>query len=161
MSLKDLIPWKRRQEKQTESDIDLPLHRLQWNINRMLDEVMDEWSNSTSSAGDLHTPRIDLAENKKELLVTADMPGMDEDNIEVSLEQNSLVIRGHKKTEEEDKGQYYYHVERSLGTFYRSIPLPCAIDESKVKADYKKGVLSIHLPKAEDKSSRRKKIEIH
>jgi HSP20 family protein len=161
MALKDLIPWKRRQNDQTESGMDYPLHRFHWNINRILDDIMGSWSNDSLPGDGFISPRIDLSETKKNLTITADMPGMDEDNIDVSLENNFLVIRGQKKTEKEDQGQHYYHMERSYGSFYRTISLPCEVDESKVKADYKKGVLTIHLPKPKDERRQSRKIEVH
>ena len=161
MALKDLIPWKRHNEEQLAEETKYPLHRFHWNINRMLDDIMDSWSSNSSTGDGFMSPRIDLSETKKYLTVTADMPGMDEDDIDVSLENNFLVIRGQKKTEKENQGQSYYHMERSFGSFYRTIQLPCEVDENKVKAHYKKGVLTINLPKRKDEQRQSRKIEVH
>ncbi len=161
MALKDLIPWKRHQEEQESTEMKYPLHRFHWDINRMLDDIMDSWSNNTLGGDSFMSPRVDLSETKKCLTVTADMPGMDEDDIDVSLENNFLVIRGQKNTEKENQGHNYYHMERSFGSFYRTIPLPCEVDENKVKADYKRGVLTITLPKLKGEQRQSKKIEVH
>lgn len=138
MALKDLIPWKRHQKDHTESDTNDPLDRFHWNINRILNDIMDGWSSHTLSGNDFISPRIDLSEKNRELTITADMPGMDENHIDVYIQKNTLVIRGQKKVAKEDKEHHYYHMERFFGSFYRTIPLPCEIDENRLRLTTKK-----------------------
>jgi HSP20 family protein len=85
---------------------------------------------------------------------------MDEQDIDVSLSRNSLTIKGEKKEEKEDKGKDYYHMERSYGSFSRIIPLPVEVDEASIKASFKKGVLTIRLPKTTKAVEEIKKISV-
>jgi len=105
-------------------------------------------------------PAVNLSETDKEYHVTAELPGMDEKDIELTLNRDALVIRGEKKQETEDKGKGYYRMERSYGTFHRSIPLPQEIDAEQVNASFNKGVLTITLPKLPEIQSGAKKIQI-
>jgi len=92
-------------------------------------------------------PNIDVFEKGDKLVVKAEIPGMKEDDINVSVEGNMLIIRGEKKTESEVKEEEYYRCERSYGSFFRSVALPSTVDASKVEADYEDGVLEVTLPK--------------
>ena len=90
----------------------------------------------------------------------AELPGLEEKDVEVLLDNETLTIKGEKKEEKEDKGKGYYHVECSYGSFHRVIPLPAGIDQKKVQAQFKNGVLNITLPKAEEAKAKGKKIPI-
>jgi len=92
-------------------------------------------------------PAIDVFEKGDKLVVKAEVPGMKEDDIHVSVEGNMLTIRGEKKTESEVKEDDYYRSERSYGSFFRSVALPSTVDASKIEADYEDGVLEVTLPK--------------
>lgn len=105
-------------------------------------------------------PSIDVKESDKEIKVTAELPGMDEDDIEVTLSKDALTIRGEKKEEKEDQGKEYYRMERRFGSFYRTIPLSAEIEADKVDAKFKKGVLTIRLPKSAEAQNQRKKITV-
>ena len=161
MTLRDLIPWKHDEKTSMEKRTGHPLQRLHWGIDRLFDDFMENWDWPGTTEGEVLSPRVDVSETDKEVTVTAEMPGLDEKDIDVSLERDSLVIRGKKEAKKEDKGKSYYHVERAYSSFYRTIPLPCEIDDKKIKATYKKGLLTIHLPKAPDATRFRKQIEIH
>jgi HSP20 family protein len=106
------------------------------------------------------SPKVDVTENDKEIKVTAELPGMDEKDIDVSLQSDMLTIKGEKKEEKEDKGKDYYRMERSYGSFSRSIPLPVEVETNKVEAKFKKGVLSITLPKTAKAVAETKKIPV-
>jgi len=106
------------------------------------------------------SPRVDIAETDKEIKVTAELPGMDDKDIDVALTRDMLTIRGEKKEEKEEKGKNYYRMERSYGSFSRSIPLPSEIDTNKVKADFKKGILTVTLPKTPQAIKETKKIQV-
>jgi HSP20 family protein len=103
-------------------------------------------------------PAVDMVDAKDEFVVKADLPGIDEKNVEVTVQDGALTIRGHRKEEKEEKKEDYYYSERSYGAFVRTLPLPSGVDADKVKATFKKGVLEIHLPKA--KEAKGKTIEI-
>jgi HSP20 family protein len=102
------------------------------------------------------SPRVNVVEGDEEIKVSAELPGMDEEDINVSLSQGVLTISGEKKQEEEQKGENYYRLESSYGSFQRSLPLPCEVDESKAEAVFKKGVLTINLPKTADVQLRKR-----
>jgi len=105
-------------------------------------------------------PRIDVAEADKEIKVTAELPGMEDKDIDISLTKDMLTIKGEKKEEKEEKGKSFYRMERSYGSFSRTIPLPAEIDTNKVKADFKKGILTVMLPKTPQAIKETKKIQV-
>ena len=104
------------------------------------------------------TPTFDVSETEKELIVTAEVPGMDKKNININISDGLLTIKGEKKQEKEEKDENYHCVERRYGTFSRTMRLPSEVETDKVVATYKDGVLKITLPKSE--AAKPKKIEI-
>ncbi|MDH4027642.1 MAG: Hsp20/alpha crystallin family protein [Nitrospirota bacterium] len=105
-------------------------------------------------------PKVDVSENEKEINVSAELPGMEEKDIEVSLEKDFLVIRGEKKEVSETKEKGVYHTERSYGAFTRTIQLPEGTDGDNIKARYKNGVLTVTVPKSQKPAEGKKKIDI-
>lgn len=105
-------------------------------------------------------PAVDVNEDKKNITVTAELPGVDKDQLELSLENGLLTIKGEKKNETEVKKEDYYHLERSYGSFQRTIELPADVDEAKTKASYKKGVLEIVMQKKTEGSKKETKIKV-
>ncbi|WP_461833616.1 Hsp20/alpha crystallin family protein [Desulfothermus sp.] len=103
-------------------------------------------------------PAINISENEKEIKVKAELPGLEPKDVELTIQNNTLILKGEKKLEEEEKKDNFHRIECSYGSFYRSIPLPTEIDESKVSAKFKNGILEIRLPKKEE--ARGKKIPI-
>ncbi len=93
------------------------------------------------------TPRIDLKETKDAFVVTAEVPGVNPKDVEVSLQERTLTIKGEKKQEKEEKGETWHRVERAWGAFARAMTLPAAVDAEKVTATFKDGVLTVSLPK--------------
>ena len=112
------------------------------------------------SAPQAMTPTLDVKENEKEIVVKADLPGMDEKDINLTIHNGVLSLRGEKKSEHTDERENYHVMERSYGSFQRSIRLPDTIDEDKVDARFDKGVLTVTLPKRPELVSTQKKIEI-
>uniref|UniRef100_A0A7C4L384 Hsp20/alpha crystallin family protein n=1 Tax=Bellilinea caldifistulae TaxID=360411 RepID=A0A7C4L384_9CHLR len=109
---------------------------------------------------DTFTPRVDVKETDKKVIVTAELPGLDEKDIEISISGDALILRGEKRQEEEEKGEDYYRMERRYGSFQRVIPLPCEVQVDKAEASYRKGVLTVELPKTPEAQSARKIIPI-
>jgi len=103
-------------------------------------------------------PSVDMAESEKEILVRAEIPGMDGNDIDISINGRVLTIKGERKQEKEEKGKNYHFTECRYGTFSRSFELPADVDIEKIKAGYKEGVLKINLPKTKQQSV--KKIEV-
>lgn len=105
-------------------------------------------------------PQVDVADTDKEIKVTVELPGLGDEDVEVSLTKEALTIKGEKKEEKEEKGKDYYRSERSFGSFTRTIPLPVEIDAEKAEASFKKGVLTVNLPKTKQVISETKKVAI-
>lgn len=106
------------------------------------------------------SPNIDISETDKEVVISAELPGIEEKDIDVSLTKDSITIKGEKKEEKEEKGKNYYRMERSYGSFSRTIPLPVEIDSDKTTAEFKKGVLTIKMPKTAEAIKETKKVQI-
>ncbi|MFP4588275.1 MAG: Hsp20/alpha crystallin family protein [Desulfohalobiaceae bacterium] len=109
--------------------------------------------------GNMDYPALNISEDDKEITVQAELPGMESKDVDVSLQNNNLVIQGEKKFEDEDKSDNYHRIERAYGSFYRSIPLPVKVDEDNIKANFKNGVLHISLPKQEEAKGKKIQIE--
>jgi HSP20 family protein len=105
-------------------------------------------------------PSLDVAETKNDLVVKAEVPGMDAKNIDISISDGVLTIKGEKKEEREEKEADYHLVERSYGAFTRSIRLPAEVHGDKINATYKNGVLKITLPKSEEAKKKEIKIKV-
>jgi len=105
-------------------------------------------------------PAIDVAETESELVVTVEIPGMDSKDIDVSLSEETLFIKGEKKQEAEEKEANYRLIERNYGTFARSIRLPAKVQSDKISASYNNGVLTVVLPKSEEAQKREIKVKV-
>ncbi|MEO8132190.1 MAG: Hsp20/alpha crystallin family protein [Bryobacteraceae bacterium] len=106
------------------------------------------------------SPSVDIIENENDLVLKADVPGIDAANIHISMENGTLTLKGERKFENSENRQGYHRIERSYGTFARSFALPNTVDVEKVKADFKNGVLTVTLPKMEIAKPRSVKVEI-
>jgi HSP20 family protein len=105
-------------------------------------------------------PAVDVVESEKAYEITAELPGMDEKNIEVKVADRVLTIKGEKQEEKEEKQKDYYLQERSFGSFERSFEVPETVETDKIEASFKKGVLTLTLPKKAEAQKPAKKIEV-
>jgi HSP20 family protein len=110
--------------------------------------------------GEQWLPEVDITEEKDRILVTADLPGMKQEEINVEVSEGILTIKGERKRESETKEGKTYRVERSYGSFLRSFTLPAGVDAAKVNAAYKNGVLEITLPKLAEAKAKQIKVEV-
>jgi HSP20 family protein len=106
------------------------------------------------------SPAVDIAESEKAYELTAELPGMDEKNIEVKVANGNLIIKGEKQEDKEEKKKDYYMRERSFGSFERRFEIPESVDADKIDASFKKGVLTLTLPKKLEAQKPAKKIEV-
>lgn len=106
------------------------------------------------------SPAVDMYDNDKEIVVKAEVPGMDRKDINISVTDNTLTIKGEIKKEDEVKEEDYYYAERSYGGFKRMLELPEKVDDSKIKAKIKDGILEIHLPKSPEAKAKEIKIDM-
>ena len=166
MTITDLIPWKKGGKQiPVKRDYDDPFVAFRREMNRLFDEFFSAPFDLAPFGGfgerlSLFSPDVDVTESDKDIKVSAELPGMDEDDIEVTLSHNVLTISGEKKAEKEDKGKNYYRMERTYGSFRRDIPLPCEVEADKVEARFKKGVLTITLPKTPEAQRAAKRITV-
>jgi HSP20 family protein len=109
---------------------------------------------------DVRAPAVDVFEEKDDIVVKAEIPGMDKDNIQVNLTDHTLTIKGEKKKEEEVKEENYFRSERSYGTFLRTVELPRDVHADKVKATFKNGVLEVRMPKTEEAKAKEIKVKV-
>jgi HSP20 family protein len=121
------------------------------NLKREMERFFDRfaepvWEPFETMAGDW-APKLDVAETKDAMVVTAEMPGVDPKDIEIALTGDLLTLKGEKEKEAEEKEERYHRVERTYGAFLRTVRLPMAVDGSKVTATFKNGVLVVTLPK--------------
>ena len=138
-------------------------------LRKQMDEVFDTWATSTPSLlgadGNGHfAPRINVSETGSEICVTAELPGVEEKDIDVTLVGNKLTIKGEKRTErdeeKEEGGRHFHRIERMQGSFMRSLVVPDGIDPSNVDAHFKDGVLTVKVPKPAEAVQKTKKIQI-
>jgi len=130
---------------------------LQDQVNRLFD---DNFTRNRSSQSDLATwaPAVDIYETENELVVKADLPDFQDKDIDVRVENNTLTIRGERKFEKDVKEENYLRIERAYGSFMRSFSLPNTVSSENIRADYRNGVLTLHMAKREE--SKRKQIKI-
>ncbi len=149
----DLLPVKSRHEvpqlfKEMENMV-----RHFWDVFPSEDLTMDlsrEW-----------TPRFDLAETETAIEVRAELPGLEKKDIDISLEGESLIIKGEKHEEKEEKGKRFHRIERTYGSFCRTVRLPAEVQPDKIEAAYENGVLTVTLPKTEEAKKGVTHIEVH
>ncbi len=128
-------------------------------MSKRFSDIMDEFFNdAVSDRRGNFIPSIDISESEDQFLISAELPGMNKEDINISLENNRLSISGERNFEKEETGKKYHRVETSYGSFERSFQLPDNVDEKSIKASYENGLLNISIDKSEDKV--KKQIEI-
>jgi HSP20 family protein len=163
MNMRDLIPWGRTQQTtpsryREEADPFMTLHR---EMNRLFDDVfrgfdMAPLGSMSRMAG---WPHVEVVETDKDVRISAELPGLEDKDVEVLMGDGILTIRGEKKSEIEDEGRAFS--ERFYGRFERRIPLAWEVDEGKIDASFKNGVLTVTLPKAAESRPEVKRIAIN
>ncbi len=133
-------------------------------MNRLFDEV---WGRPLRRGGDddsamigAWAPAVDVLETKDGLQLTAELPGIDPKNVEVTVENGVLSLRGERSFEKAAEGETYHRVERVYGTFERSFTLPTSVDPDKIKAQFKNGLLTLTIPKREEAKPKPIKIQV-
>jgi HSP20 family protein len=148
--MKSLLPFEFGERKELS-----PFTSLQREMDRLFADFSKRFG--APLAGDAF-PKLDISETDGEIKVSAELPGIEEKDVDVTLRDDVLTIKGEKKAEREEKDKNYHLVERSYGSFQRTIQLPAGMDPAKVKATMDKGVLTVTMPKPA--AAQPKKIEI-
>jgi HSP20 family protein len=137
-----------------------PMRRLQSEIDRLFEDPFAGWLTPNGALDEAWLPAVDVHEDKINVIVQAEIPGMKKEEFEVYLSGDDLVIAGERKSESEEKRGGMYRAERYFGRFHRSIPLPAAVDGGKIDAHYKDGVLTISCPKTEEAKPRPIEVKV-
>jgi HSP20 family protein len=167
MAIRDLIPWSRQENRlpvsfDTDREADsFPLLSWHRDVNRLFDDVFRGLGTSRFGAFErgLGWPNVEFTETEKEFRVTAELPGLDDKDVELSIEDGVLTLKGEKKAEVEDKERGYS--ERSYGRFERRIALPRSVERDQADATFNNGVLTVTLPKSQAANENRRRIPIN
>jgi HSP20 family protein len=165
--MKKLVPFRKKEEPASPVRYEGgPFEALHRQMDRLFEDFLGSFDAIPhgpalrGGSGGLVMPRFDITESDDAIEVKAELPGMDEKDIQVTLDDDALTIKGEKKQEKEEKQKNYYMSELSYGQFQRVVPLPCAIDRDKAKATFKNGVLRLSVPKTAEAKSRSRTIKI-
>lgn len=161
--MRDLIPWGRSRApaRQSEPHHDAalsPFFTLRREMDRVFDEAFRGFGLSAFGQGGFNWPQVEVADRDKEICVTAELPGLEEKDVELRVEDNVLILRGEKRTVFDDADRQYS--ERSYGRFERHLALPAEVDEDRASATFRNGVLTVTLPKTERARQQTKRIPI-
>jgi HSP20 family protein len=140
------------------SEMDRVFDRFGFPSLRRMFDIESPWR--TPSSFSFSVPPIDMSEDDKAYKISAELPGLDAKDVDVSVSGNMLILKGEKRQEKEEKDKNYYFSERAYGSFQRAFELPASVDRDKVGADFSKGVLTITLPKTPGAQKQQKKIEV-
>jgi HSP20 family protein len=163
MGVRDLIPWTKSQQLSTGHESFDSFFTLHREMNRLFDDVFRGFGSlgrvgSPLMEGQFGWPRLEVSETDKAVTVSAELPGLSEKDVQVEIANGVLSIRGEKKAERTDESKFIS--ERYYGSFQRQIPLE-GVEEDKAQADFKNGVLTVTLPKAERSKQNVKRIAIN
>ncbi len=165
MAMQSLMPFSRNlPASRTREDMD-PFVVMRRQMNRLFDDIFGDLAlpGFDGPAGrQMVAPKIDVSETDKELRITAELPGVKEDDVEVMLDEDSVTIRGeiNQEREDEDKDRNYHVRERIEGVFSRTLPLPFRADPNKVQASFRDGILTVTIPKPEEAQQKQQRIQV-
>lgn len=157
MAVRDLIPWGRQNQTTAPALIGerdwSPLASFRREVDRLFDDMFRAPVVGGLGGGMVTSwPTIEVKDDDREVVITAEVPGMDQNDVELLVDNGMLTIRGEKKGERDERG----YSERWYGRFERQIPLPSSVEEDKCTADFRDGLLTVHLPKSEERESRKR-----
>lgn len=131
---------------------------LREKMNRLFEDVVTARGQEKEFISSTWNPAVDIYESENQLVLTAEIPGVAEKDVEIKIEDNTLSIKGERRFETETKEENYHRLERSYGSFYRTFTLPNYVDQDKIHAEHENGVLKITMPKRTDLKPRKVKI---
>jgi HSP20 family protein len=134
------------------------LNLLQDRMNRLFEDAGRGWRSDEPSSTTSWSPAVDIYETENEIIVQAELPGVERKDITLQLENNVLTLKGERRFERETREENYHRIERSYGAFSRAFSVPAGVDEEKIRADCKDGILKIALPKKEQVRPKQIKI---
>ena len=151
---RELTPW------QAFSDLSRWEREMEHLFDNFFERRMGSRSGGLWPVRSANLAPVDLYEDDDELVAKVELPGVDKDEIDVSISDHTLTVKAEKKNEQEIKDKNYYRVERSQGTIRRVVELPVDVEPEKIKASFKNGLLEIRMPRAHDEQNKQKRIEV-
>ncbi len=152
--MRRLLPVRRQNLPESRSGTRSPMDMFD-----MFEDMFRSPARGFEEFGSEFVPTVEVSEKENEIIVRAEMPGLNPEDIAIQVENNNLILSGEKKREEKDEKENYVHMECSYGRFYRAIPLRGDVDPEKIKAKFKNGVLTVNVPLAEGAKPRKISIE--
>ena len=131
---------------------------LREKMNRLFEDAVTARGEEKDMISSTWTPSVDIFETENALILTAEVPGIEEDNIEIKIEDNTLSLKGERNFEKETKEEYYHRIERAYGSLHRSFTLPHYVDSDNIEAVHENGILKINMPKKPELKPRQVKI---
>lgn len=160
MKIKDLVPWTRQgHEVEGASNHEEARHSLKRDINALVDRFLEKVG-SIELPWEDNEAKSDVVQTDKAVEISIELPGMDLDDIDLSISGDMLVVEGEKKVERQEEKQGYYLSERAYGKIYRALPLPPGLDTDAAVADFRNGVLTVRIPQSREAAASMKKIEV-
>ncbi|MGC8659442.1 MAG: Hsp20/alpha crystallin family protein [Desulfomonilaceae bacterium] len=156
--MRSLIPWRWKEVQ------NVPENTLV-EFRKEVDDLFNQFFGSSGWLPGTYfsrgfSPAFDVSETDDDIIIKAELPGIDPKDIEVNLTGNTITVKGEKKEEREEKEENMHRVERSFGVFSRSVALPCDVKQDQIEANFKHGVLNLKLPKADTSKKRSIKIDV-
>lgn len=136
-----------------------PFRSMREEFDTMMGRLTQDWNGELPTENQMRFPALNLIESDDHLEMTMDLPGVSADEVDIELQGNTLRISGEHQEEKEESGKRFHRIERQSGSFYRSVELPCEINEDKIAAECKNGVLKVTLPKAAVAASKKVKVK--
>jgi HSP20 family protein len=167
MDWNKIAPWNWLRKEQEQVGESLPVRRaqdpfstLRSEMDRVFDAALGRTGAGFGELGTLVRPSLDIAEGKKAYKVKMEIPGVEKGDVSVTVEEDTLIVRGEKKQETEEREENYHRIERSYGSFQRTLSLPRDADAEHVEAKFKNGLLTIVIPKQEPAASKERSVDI-
>jgi len=165
MTMRDMVPFGRNRTRQTparrRSEV-TPFDRFHDEVDRLFEDFFGNYPLARQGEEENWpiVPEVDVQETDNEIIVNAELPGVEEKDLDLRIDNGNLTLKGEKEEKDENKEGDMYHTERRYGSFMRTIPLNAEVDAENAEANFKNGVLNVKLPKIGEKEEEGKKIEV-
>jgi HSP20 family protein len=158
--VKRLLPWKRRNEEGRGESAPTELARFRSELDRVFSDFFrDPWTALSETFSRDWKPTLDVVDAENEITIRAELPGLEPKDVDITLTGTTLILSGEKREESKEEGQTFFRAERRYGSFRRAVPLPHGVDENRIRAEFRNGVLIVYAPKKESARPKRIRVE--